>query len=97
MLGRALPWLRRVNLSGSRRSPLGFFNTVTIEPLDCGELDNFAVSALVARLGYRGYLGYNGWHEGGDPYVKLQRSLAAMKDIQRRISAHPHWAEHLHA
>ncbi|KAG1445245.1 hypothetical protein G6F57_017618 [Rhizopus arrhizus] len=97
MLKRAMPWIRRVNLSGSRRSPLGFFNTATIEPLDSGELDNFAVAALVARLGYRGYLGYNGWHEGGDPYVKLVRSLAAMKDIQRRIDAHPHWAGHLDA
>lgn len=96
-LSRAMPWLQRVNLSGSRRSPLGFFNTATIEPLDSGELDNFAVSALLARLGYSGYLGYNGWHEGGDPYVKLVRSLDAMKDIQRRIHQHPHWAEHVDA
>lgn len=96
-LGRAMPWLRRVNLSGSRRSPLGFFGTATIEPLDSGELDNFAISALLARLGYRGYLGYNGWHEGGDPYVKLVRSLEAMRDIQRRIHAHPHWAGHFDA
>lgn len=97
MLVRATPWLRRVNLSGSRRSPLGFFQTATIEPLDSGELDNFAVSALLARLGYRGYLGYNGWHEGGDPYVKLVRSLDALKDIQRRVAAHPHWAGHFDA
>ncbi len=97
ILTRAMPWVRRVNLSGSRRSPLGFFNTATIEPLDSGELDNFAIAAWVARQGYRGYLGYNGWHEGGDPYVKLVRSLHAMKDIQRRISEHPHWAGHIDA
>lgn len=97
LLRRAITWIHRVNLSGTRLSPLGFFNTATIEPLDSGELDNFAIAALLARLGYRGYIGYNGWHEGGDPYVKLVRSLDALKDIQRRIDQHPNWGDHLNA
>lgn len=97
MLKRAMPFLKRANLSGSRRSPLGFFDVATIEPLDTGELDNFAVVALLTRLGYTGYLGYNGWHEGGDPYVKLDRSLRALKDIRRRVDQNPHWGSHVDA
>lgn len=97
LLKRAMPWIRRVNLSGSRRSPLGFFQVATIEPLDTGELDNFAIVAALTRLGYTGYLGYNGWHEGGDPFVKLSRSLTALKDIRRRVDMHPHWGAHLDA
>lgn len=97
LLRRAMPWIRRVNLSGSRQSPLGFFQVATIEPLDTGELDNFAMVATLSRLGYTGYLGYNGWHEGGDPYVKLERSLRALKDIRRRVDEHPHWGAHLDA
>lgn len=97
LLRRAMPWIRRVNLSGSRQSPLGFFQAATIEPLDTGELDNFAIVATLSRLGYTGYLGYNGWHEGGDPYVKLERSLRALKDIRRRVDEHPLWGAHLDA
>lgn len=96
-LKRAMPYLKQVNLSGSRRSPLGFFGVATIEPLDTGELDNFAVVALLKRLGYEGYLGYSGWDEGGDAYNKLERTLAMLKDIQRRVEQHPHWAGHIDA
>lgn len=97
LLSRAVPWIRRANFSGSRRSPLGFFQVATIEPLDTGELDNFAIFARLTRLGYRGPLGYNGWHEGGDPFVKLERSLRVLKDMQRRVDANPHWGAHLDA
>lgn len=97
LLKQAMPWIRRVNLSGSRRSPLGFFEVATIEPLDTGELDNFAIVAALTRLGYDGYIGYNGWFEGGDPYVKLARSLAALKDIKLRVDTYPHWGGYLDA
>ena len=97
LLRRAVPWIRRANFSGSRRSPLGFFQVATIEPLDTGELDNFAILARLTHLGYHGPLGYNGWHEGGDPFVKLERSLRALKDMQRRVDQHPHWGAHLDA
>lgn len=50
-LRRAMPYIKQVDLAGSRRSPLGFFKVATIEPLDVGELDNFAVVALLKRLG----------------------------------------------
>lgn len=97
MLKRAMPFLRQANLSGSRLSPQGFFEMATIEPVDTGELDNFAVVSSLIRLGYKGLLGYNGWHEGGDSYSKLERSLRAMKDIVRRVEQYPHWGRHLDA
>ncbi|WP_343665985.1 sugar phosphate isomerase/epimerase family protein [Paraburkholderia tropica] len=97
MLKRAMPYLKQVNLSGSRLSSEGFFKVATIEPLDMGELDNFVVVSLLRHLGYNGLLGYNGWHEGGDSYDKLKRSLRAMKDIVRRVEQYPHWGRHLDA
>jgi sugar phosphate isomerase/epimerase len=97
LLTQALPYLKHVNLSGSRRSPLGFGQVATIEPLDVGEMDNFAVIALLHRLGYAGMLGYLGWDEGGDAYSKLERSLRALKDMRGRAERHPHWASHIDA
>jgi hypothetical protein len=97
LLTRAMPYLKQVNLSGSRRSPLGFGQVATIEPLDTGEMDNFAVVALLNRLGYTGMLGYLGWDEGGDAYHKLDRSLRALKDMRTRVERHPGWASHLDA
>jgi sugar phosphate isomerase/epimerase len=94
---RALPYLKQVNLSGSRRSPLGFGQVATIEPLDAGEMDNFALIALLHRLGYAGMLGYLGWDEGGDAYRKLARSLHALKDMRERAARHPRWASHIDA
>ena len=97
LLKQALPYLRQVNLSGSRRSPLGFGQVATIEPLDTGEMDNFAVIALLHRLGYTGMLGYLGWDEGGDPYGKLERSLRALKAMRTHAERHPRWANHIDA
>jgi len=94
-LRRAMPYLKQVNLSGSRRSPLGFFEVGTIEPLDMGEMDNFAIVALLRRLGYEGYIGYTGWDEGGDAYNKLERTLKMLKSIINRVEAHPNWASHI--
>lgn len=97
LLTQALPYLRQVNLSGSRRSPLGFGQVATIEPLDSGELDNFAIVALLRRLGYAGMLGYLGWDEGGDAFNKLERSLHALKSMRKRAEEHSHWASHINA
>jgi sugar phosphate isomerase/epimerase len=87
------PYLKQVNLSGSRRSPLGFGNVATIEPLDVGELDNFAVLGQLKKIGFNGMIGFQGWSEGGDAYSKLSRSLKAFRDMEQRLEAHPHWAE----
>lgn len=94
LMRQAMPYLKQVNLSGCRRCP-GGNPAATIEPLDTGEMDNFAVVALLHRLGYTGMLGYLGWGEGGDVYHKLDRSLRALKDMRWRVERHPHWARHL--
>jgi sugar phosphate isomerase/epimerase len=95
LVKQAMPYLKQVNLSGSRRSPLGFGQVATIEPLDTGEMDNFALVALLNRLGFDGMLGYLGWDEGGDPYIKLERSLRALKSMHERAERHPLWASHI--
>jgi sugar phosphate isomerase/epimerase len=93
MLAMVKPYLRQVNISGSRRSPHGFGNVATIEPLDEGEMDNFALLGQLKKIGYNGMIGFQGWSEGGDAYSKLSRSLRAFRDMERRLEAHPHWAE----
>jgi sugar phosphate isomerase/epimerase len=87
------PYLKQANLSGSRRNPHGFEDVATIEPLDEGELDNFALLGQLKKIGFQGMIGFQGWSEGGDAYSKLKRSLQAFRDMERRLEAHPHWAE----
>lgn len=83
--------LRSVNICGTRRNPNG--GHPAIEPLDEGELDNFALLGLLQRLGYRGMIGVQGYSVGGDPYGKLRRTLAAFRDLTQRLAEHPQWAE----
>ncbi len=87
------PWLMQVTTSGSALSPLGWGGVATMEPPDRGELDNFALLGALARMGYSGRIGVLGWDYGGDVYLKLQRSLNAMRGIQQRLTDHPNWAE----
>lgn len=87
------PYLKQVNISGSSRNPHGFGGVATIEPLDVGELDNFALLGQLKKMGYNGMIGYQGWGEGGDAYSKLSRSLKAFRDMERRLEEHPHWAD----
>jgi sugar phosphate isomerase/epimerase len=79
------PWLMQVVLSGSTLSPLGWGGVATMEPLDRGELDNFAVMAALERIGYAGSIGILGWDYGGDVYAKLQRCLAAARTLDCRL------------
>ncbi len=83
--------LRSVNLCGSRRAPDG--GATTIEPLDEGELDNFALLGCLRRAGYAGMIGVQGYGMGGDCYSKLQRSIAAFRALTCRLDAHPRWAD----
>ncbi|MFC3058441.1 sugar phosphate isomerase/epimerase family protein [Paenirhodobacter populi] len=87
------PWLMQVVLSGSALSPLGWGGVATMEPVDRGELDNFAVIAALDRIGYTGSLGILGWDYCGDVYPKLDRCLATIRAIDRRLQAHPGWAD----
>lgn len=86
------PWLMQVTTSGSALSPLGWGGVATMEPPDRGELDNFALLGALAQMGYSGRIGVLGWNYGGDVYLKLQRSLHAMRGIQQRLATHPSWA-----
>lgn len=87
------PWLMQVVLSGSTLSELGWGGVATMEPVDRGELDNFAVVAALNSVGYTGSIGVLGWDYGGDIYLKLQRCLTTLRDIDRRLERHPHWSD----
>ena len=91
-LNDAEPFLRQVNLCGSRRDPNGVGEKATIEPLDAGEMDNFAVLAHLQRIHFGGLIGFQGYSIGGDPYPNLKRSLATFRDMERRLEAHSSWA-----
>jgi sugar phosphate isomerase/epimerase len=90
LLASAGSRLRSVNVCGSRR--LAEPAMPTIESLDQGELDNFALLGSLQRLGYRGMVGVQGYGMGGDCYSNLRRSLAAFRDLTQRLAAHPEWA-----
>jgi sugar phosphate isomerase/epimerase len=86
------PWLMQVVTSGSALSQLGWGGVATMEPIDRGEMDNFVVVEALNRVGYTGSIGVLGWDYGGDIYLKLERCLATLRDIDRRLQAHPRWA-----
>ncbi|RZI68365.1 MAG: xylose isomerase, partial [Pseudomonas sp.] len=46
------PWLMQVVTSGSALSQLGWGGVATMEPVDRGEVDNFALLAALDRIGY---------------------------------------------
>lgn len=89
LLASAGGLLRSANVCGSRRVAGGL---PTIEPLDDGDLDVFALLGALERAGYRGMVGLQGYGMGGDSYAKLERSLAAYRSATARLAAHPDWA-----
>jgi len=90
-LADAGPFLRDANLCGSRRIVDQSGERCTLEPLDDGELDNFAVLGALDSVGFRGMIGFQGYSVGGDAYHKLKRSLTAYHDMRRRLQEHPNW------
>jgi sugar phosphate isomerase/epimerase len=87
----AMPYLRMVNTNGSRHLS-GRWPLPTVEPIGFGEFDNFAFLGMLRRGGYDGPLAVQGYSAGGDPYVSLQRSYRAVRDIEARLDRAPHWA-----
>ena len=87
------PWLMQVVTSGSALSQLGWGGVATMVPIDRGEMDNFAVLGALDRIGYTGGIGVLGWDYGGDIYLKLQRSLTTLRDMDRRLESHRQWAD----
>jgi sugar phosphate isomerase/epimerase len=92
-LAEAGPFLRDVNLCGSRRIKDQSGTRCTLEPLDDGELDNFAVLGALEAIHYRGMIGVQGYSVAGDVYAKLRRSIAAYRDMKRRLELHPDWSK----
>jgi len=90
----AAPYLHSVNMCGTRRG--GNIAGCTIEPLDCGEMDNFALLGLLNRNGYTGRIGFQGYSIGGDVYEYLRRSLALFHDMEDRLEKHPNWGQIAH-
>lgn len=82
-----------VNVCGSRRLDNGSGLPATIEPLDEGELDTFALLGALRRSGFDGPVGIQGYSVGGDVYTKLKRSLAVLRDIDRRLEHHLEWSQ----
>lgn len=91
-IAEAAPYLTLANLCGSRRFDNGSGMPATIEPLDEGELDNFALLGMLKGAGFDGPIGVQGFAVGGDVYARLRRSLAAFRDMERRLAEHPEWA-----
>lgn len=87
------PWLMQVVTSGSALSQLGWGGVATMEPVDRGEMDNFALLAALDRIGYTGSIGVLGWDYGGDIYLKLQRCLVTLRGMGLRLENHRRWAD----
>lgn len=86
----ARPFLNSVNICGSRKVK---DSIPTLEPLDEGELDNFALLGILRRLDYCGMVGLQGFSVGGDVYTKLKRSMVVFRDMERRLDKHPAWVD----
>jgi sugar phosphate isomerase/epimerase len=92
LLRDAKPYLKLATLNGSDKpDPKG---GATLEPLDHGSLDLFAVlGALRREGGYRGKIGFQGYSWGGEPFDKLRRSLQYFRAMEDRLNRFPHWAQ----
>lgn len=91
LLERLLPHLHGVNLNGSRKpNPAGL--PATIEPIDEGEMDNFAIVQKLHQLHFSGWYGFQGYSAGSDVYAKLRRCAAMFREFEARIQRFPHWS-----
>jgi sugar phosphate isomerase/epimerase len=88
ILKEAAPYLKQANLSGSRRNPHGFGNVATIEPLDEGELDNFALLGQLKKIGFQGMFGFRSEHSvtwsGVSRRIRTGRNCSCFRN--RRLS-----------
>jgi sugar phosphate isomerase/epimerase len=90
LAGAVAPHLKLVTLNGSSKQGN---RGATLEPLDQGELDLFALLGILRReAGYRGKIGFQGYSWGGEPFAKLQRSLRYFREMEERLNRHPEWA-----
>jgi sugar phosphate isomerase/epimerase len=85
----AMPYLHSVNMCGTRKG--GNVAGCTIEPIDAGEMDNFALLGLLDKIGYKGRIGFQGYSIGGDVYNNLRRSISVFREMEERLEKHPNW------
>ncbi len=89
-LDMAAPYLWAANLCGSKKSSP---KQATIEPLDSGSLDNLIILSELDRLGFDGWIGFQGYGIGGDVYGNLKRSITYFKEMEQRLKGHPSWTK----
>lgn len=93
VLREAAPYLHSVNICGAKRGVGTTGMGASVELLDDGELDNFALLGLLKRFGYRGPIGIQGYSIAGDVYPKIERALRRLREMEARLEAHPDWAQ----
>ncbi len=91
-LSHCLPYLHAVNICGSRKPSSMSGLPASIECLDQGELDLFALLLALQANGYAGRIGFQGYGIGGDAYANLERNLQVYKRLAARANKHPAWA-----
>lgn len=89
-LEMASPYLQAVNLCGSKKTNP---RQATIETLDSGSLDNLIILSELERLGFNGWVGFQGYGIGGDVYGNLKRSITYYKEMERHLKNHPSWTK----
>lgn len=86
-MAEAAPYLKLVNVCGSRKRPEGsdFPLAYTIEPVGEGTfpLDGFIRS--LGAVGYSGDVGFQGYKMGGHPPTTLSQSIGAWRAAEARV------------
>lgn len=91
-LNAIAPWIKSANICGSRMQSPGQALPATIELINSGELDIFAVLCQLNTIGYTGAIGLQGYGIGGDVYTNLRTSISAFRDLNQRVALRSHWA-----
>ncbi len=92
-LSQAAPLLSSANVCGSTARQENGRRACYVELIGRGELDNFALLALLRGVGFGGWLGLQAYGIGGDAYANLKASLATVRELLERAEARPQWAQ----
>jgi sugar phosphate isomerase/epimerase len=92
----AMPYLNSVNICGSRRMPSDNGLPATVELIDQGAIDNFFLLGALRQVGFTGTIALQGYAVAGDAYANLRHSIAAFRDIEKRVDQHDAWLELRH-
>lgn len=85
------PRLRNLTINGASRDKQGGY--ATLHRLDSGTFDLFAFLCNVHRIGYTGPIGLQGYGLWGDVYCNLRASMAAWRDLSKRVANHSDWGK----